>query len=436
MNTYWWFRPSRIALLVILPITCGAFWAPRDFYRQFKAFNAITSDDFFLLWISILGFAGASWLGEVLFFSNRSSRLPYVREANYRVLLLSLTFVAAMATFVFLSPFFMHPQFILSVFRGDPGAIYVVEGYANQISGITSLENLFSLVVVLFMVKSKLTGRPQGRWEKGALALILVVSAFKAVMHGERLALIELVVPICIVGIALRPRSFLWVLAPLAGIVALILFFAGTEYLRSWVAYYSQQSDSLMDFVLDRILAYYLTSINNGAFIYGSAHAYFFPVFTGEWLWHLPIPHLRDFLTSATGADTNVLELLSRGQNVEFNDTSGIFAPLIDFGPVLGTCTWIALGFLSGRLYRAFLEGHYLGLILFPTWYVGLLEIPRVFYWGDNRYFPTLVCSLVITLAFLLLPPPARSPELGRRRLAALSNPWLAKVSNEPAPQD
>lgn len=430
MNTYWWFRPSRIALLVILPITCSAFLAPNQFYRQFKSFNAITSDDFLLLWLSILGFAGASWLGEVLVLDPRPMP-PYVREANYRILLLGSTTVAAIATFVFLAPFFAHPQFILSVFRGDPGAIYAVELYANQIAGITSLENLFSLVVVLFMIKGKVTGRRQTRWETAVLALILAVSAFKAVMHGERLALIELVVPICIVGIALRPRSTAWVLAPVAGVVGLILFFAGTEYLRSWVAFYSKESESLIDFAMNRLLAYYLTSINNGAFIYNDAHSYIFPIFTAGWLWRMPIPHLSNYLAEVAGANPDVLEILSRGQNVEFNDTSGIFAPLIDFGPGVGTLTWIVLGFFSGRLYRAFAEERYFGLILFPTWYVGILEIPRIFYWGESAYFPCFVCSLALTFALLFLLPPARSPRPIKGRAAF--NDRLSGGANEPA---
>jgi len=39
-------------------------------------------------------------------------------------------------------------------------------------------------------------------------------------------------------------------------------------------------------------------------------------------------------------------------------------------------------------------------LILFPTWYVGVLEVSRVLYWGDSRYLPPLVISLLVTLIF------------------------------------
>jgi oligosaccharide repeat unit polymerase len=286
----------------------------------------------------------------------------------------------------------------------EPGAKFVPQRYANQISGVTSLANLLSLVVVLLMIRPRITQRARGRTEKLVLAFIIMLAAFKAVMHSERLALIELLVPLSITAVALRRHSRAWALAPFVGATLLFFFFMATEYLRSW-SFHENASNGLLGFAFDRMLAYYIGAMNNGAFVYGYQNTFFFPVFTGQWIWHLPIPHLQDFLTTVTGVRVDVEELLSRGENVEFNNTSGIFAPLIDFGPILGICCWIVLGYLSGRLFRAFSEGHCVGLILFPTWFVGLLEMPRIFYWGDNRFFPTLVCSVAISVAFLFLVP-------------------------------
>lgn len=409
MRTYWWFRPSRIVLLVVLPISLFAYGASNKFFGQFSAINVISDYDYFLIWLSIMGFAGASWFGEVLRPARSSGSMPQLREANYRILLVVLAFVAVGATLIMLAPFATRPDLVLSAVRGDPDAAFVVRLYANQISGVTSQSNLLSLVIVLIMAKPKLTGYSRSRPENLLLTAILVICAFKVVLHTERLALIELAIPLCILLAATRRRSALWSAAPVLGVVAMLLFFTGTEYLRSWVTFYAGRSDSLIDFALTRILGYYATSLNNGAFIYNEGHSYFFPIFTGEWLWHMPIGDITDFLTRVVGARINFADLQDL-QYAEFNNTSGLFAPLVDFGPVLGILTWTALGYFSGCLFRRFADGHALGLILFPTWYIGLLEMPRIFYWGDNRYFPPLVVSLGISFMLVhLLPQPRRT---------------------------
>jgi hypothetical protein len=407
VNTYWWFRPSRIALLATMPIACYAYFASNQFYEQFGDFNAITTDRFFLVWMSIMAFAAASWLGEVVVPAVKPPPPARIRESNFQVLLFSLALVAGAATLIFLAPFVSHPALVMAVLRGDPGASDTVREIVDKIPGVTSQENLFSVVIVLFMIKPKLTGRPRTATEKAVIALVLALTAVKVVLHTERLALIELMVPLFLLAVAMRrSRSIAFALMPVAGVGALFLYFTGTEYLRSWVSWYSSRSDSLLDFALYRMLGYYMTAVNNGAYVYGEIHGYYFPLFTATWLWRLPIPGLPDLLTSISGTKIDYMQLLS-GLNVEFNNPSGLFSVLIDFGPLLGVLIWGLLGAISGRLYRAFVDGRYIGLVLFPTWYVGVLEMPRIFYWGDARYFPPLIISCVIVVIFASAVPAA-----------------------------
>lgn len=416
MNAYWWFRPSRIALLAVMPITFFAYNASDRFYQQFGAFNAISTDRFFLAWLCILAFAAASWLGEVMVPAVKQPPPPLIREANFRVLLFCLALVAGLATLIFLAPFLSHPALVIGVLEGQAGASDTVRLMVDKVPGITSQENLFSVVIVLFMIKPKVTGRPRTAGEKAVIALVLALTAFKVVMHTERLALIELMVPMGLLAVATRrSRSIAFALMPVVGVGALFLYFTGTEYLRSWVSFYSSRShESLLDFALDRMLGYYMTAINNGAYVYGEIHAYYFPIFTATWLWRLPIPGLPELLTAISSTKIDYMALLS-GLNVEFNNPSGLFSVLIDFGPFLGVLTWGLLGAISGRLYRAFVDGRYIGLVLFPTWYVGVLEIPRIFYWGDARYFPPLIISCLIVLIFSSAMPDATQQQ--RRRV-------------------
>jgi hypothetical protein len=82
--------------------------------------------------------------------------------------------------------------------------------------------------------------------------------------------------------------------------------------------------------------------------------------------------------------------------NPEFANTSGIFAPMHDFGLVLGLMVWFVLGLITGRLYRGFLGGKLFAMLLFPTWMTGVYEVPRLFYWGGSRYFPVLAVTPVV----------------------------------------
>jgi hypothetical protein len=242
--------------------------------------------------------------------------------------------------------------------------------------------------------KRLLTGRRRSTNDNILLGFIILLSAAKVISYSERVALIDLFIPVVVLVGGMRRRTASWALAPVLIVGLLIFFFTITEYLRSW-AYHANGPEGLFDYAMQLMIGYYMTAINNGAFLYSEAHSYFFPIFTARWLWHLPIPGFADHLTALTGAKVDVRGLLS-GLNFEYNNTSGIFAPLIDFGPILGVLVWIGLGYVSGRLYRRFSEGHPLGIILFPTWFVGVLEMPRIFFWGDGIYFPPLAVSLFV----------------------------------------
>jgi hypothetical protein len=221
---------------------------------------------------------------------------------------------------------------------------------------------------------------------------------------SERLPLIELLVPVLLLTSALNRRSVGWAFAPVAGAIGLYVLFMGTEYLRSWASFYSTRSGSLLEFAFNRLVGYYLTAINNGAYVYGQQPFSFFPLRTSMWLWRLPVPDLPEVLAAIGGLPSTPPALFDNELlNPEFTNSSGIFAPLSDYGPAFGIVVWVLLGHFSGRLYRSFAERRWLGLILFPTWYVGVLELSRLFYWGDQRYFPQLVVSLTVVFIFSLI---------------------------------
>jgi hypothetical protein len=174
---------------------------------------------------------------------------------------------------------------------------------------------------------------------------------------------------------------------PLWGAVALCIIFAFGEYFRSWQFYQYQGYNSFLEFVLLRFVGYFSTSINNATGIILHFDPIGSPATTARWFYKL----LQVF--GAGFADqTNVIDqYLATFANPEFNNVSGLYLPFIDFGLISGVLVLIVVGAVSEVFYRSFSRSQPAGLIIYPTWYVGLLDFIRIFYWGESRYIPIIV---------------------------------------------
>ena len=127
-----------------------------------------------------------------------------------------------------------------------------------------------------------------------------MLTVLRNVVWGERIAMIETLVPLAIVFLRKPRRPLLTALAPVFAVVGLFLFFAVFEYFRSWSAYYKFQYDSYWIFVLSRLSGYYITALDNGAaMIHGSNN--FAALNTAEWFWRFPWEIGQTFLGKALG---------------------------------------------------------------------------------------------------------------------------------------
>jgi hypothetical protein len=118
--------------------------------------------------------------------------------------------------------------------------------------------------------------------------LVVVVFAFavlRTLLYSERLALIELVLPLAFLIAAPRKVTVSRIaFYALALLLAAITFFAATELRRS----YAYTRDFSTSGATARFFGYYLTSVNNGMAVVDEypARTPFFS--TGEFLWRLP----------------------------------------------------------------------------------------------------------------------------------------------------
>src|SRR5262249_46692974 len=139
---------------------------------------------------------------------------------------------------------------------------------------------------------------------------------------------------------------------PLFGFVGLISFFAVAEYFRSWQYYQYHVGVEFWEFSVVRLAGYFSTALNNGMGVFYIHPPLYFPFFTASSMAKLPIWHLVGTEAANVTESIFMIYLFDVG-NVEFNNLSGLFAPLIDFGPVAGLMVMCVVGIGIGLLYRS-----------------------------------------------------------------------------------
>lgn len=301
---------------------------------------------------------------------------------------------------------------VLSLFetwRNDPHLIKTE--IMTTLPGVTTLTQLALATVPLAIA--------YGLWRRGSLvrALVLVVLALavlRALFFSERLAFIELVVPLAFLLAAPRkvavPRIAVYALAFVA---AVMTFFAVTELRRTYV--YTQ--DFSAGEASTRFFGYYLTSVNNGMVVVDhypartpfhstGQIAWEFPVLGDLRLDHLPVLGTVSFrYAEAFGIEPRAFwaeAFVVEGLDHEFNvfTTPGYLAA--DFGWA-GLVLMLVLGVISGRIYRRS-ETSPFHRALYGVWLVGLLELMRIYYFAETRVFPAY---LVFLAAYVVVRPHA-----------------------------
>ncbi len=360
-------------------------------------------------------------LGAVALFSLGAMLAPRSRCAawpkdNPAVLRRVFWIAAGLSVFGYLAWFGvaflrgLRPYHIISLATGQNALNDdVKEIYMGTVSGITTFTQLGMAAVVLACLCASVSGWKGLRWP---LAMLFTLAILRSLLNSERLAVIELAVPGVLAAAALwRPASPHWrravFIAPVVGVMGLFTFFTGSEYLRSWKGFYAQQQDSLLEFSAIRLSGYYVTALNNGACLARlTPDGYEKPYFTLGFAWKLPVVKagVRD-LAAAPAVDTmeGYSYVMGGLTNLEFNNPSGLFLPMIDFGPLPGLAYWLAAGLFCGWLHGLYRNGHIAGLCLYPMVAVGLLEAGRVLYWSEPRAFPSLVWLAVAAIVMTRL---------------------------------
>lgn len=420
------FSPLSLVVFLFVPLLLlYAVSSASVFEDDFDSRKTLSWTGFAFFALALLCFAAGARFGDVSARA-RPIRVAELGPARRRSLavLLEGALLASIGAYVlwFLLGFARAggPARLFEIWRSEPHRIK--DEILTTVPGITTLTQLAVATVPLVIAF--------GLYRRGSAIRVLVgvVLAFatvRAVLFSERLAFIELLVPIVFLLAAPRrvtvPRVAVYALTFL---VAAMTFFSVTELRRTYV--YTHDFSPARS--ATRFFGYYLTSVNNGMAVVDDYPARTPFYSTGEIFWLFPglrdlrVDHLPGVGTvslrysDAFGVDPERFWPYAFGVqdlDYEFNVFTAPGYLAADFGWA-ALLAVLVLGVVSGRLYRRS-ETSPFHRALYAVWLVGLFEFMRIIYFTNTRVFPAY---LVFLAAYLVV----------RRRLA-----WRAVRGTTPA---
>jgi len=408
-----------VAFLYVPLLLLYVVSSPSIFATDFGSRKALTWTAFAYFSLALLCFAAGAKLGADRVLSRARGRgeqlereLAPAHERSMAVLVESALVISVAASMLWFALGVVRAGGIASfieIWQSEP---FRLKGeILATVPGVTTLMQLAVAAIPLAVV--------YGLNRTGSVVRILVVlaillAAARAVFFSERLALVELLLPLAFLALAHRRVTVSRVTVYAAALLAVVMtFFAVTELRRT----YAYTGDFSASRAATRFVGYYLTSVNNGMVVADEYPAETPFYATGEILWRFPVvgdlrlEHLPGVGTvsfrydDVFGVDPESFwphAFRAEGLDYEFNvfTTPGYLAA--DFGWA-GLVAIFVLGLASGALFRRSRTSR-LNLALYAVWVVGLFELMRIFYFADTRIFPAY---LVFLAAYVIVRRPA-----------------------------
>jgi hypothetical protein len=391
----WWLQPGPLLLGFVLPMYLFVVFLVPNVWPDLVVLRSLVYIRGEFAWLGaaallamgVGGVAGAR-------VTTTAQEVPKYRISEAPLLVMAL--LTIVAYLIWFMPALARGQIIAS--RNE----------LNRLPGITSFTQLGVPFVVATIYAVLRGGQVPSAKLRIAFVAVLVLTLYRVFAWSERLALIEVAVPLAVaVLLYYKPRDrasravfgLVAAAGPFLAIPLLGMFFALTEAFRSWTTYSQTLDVSLGEFVVSRLTTYYFTALNNGAgrLATGVWPSHDLSVIL-DWLYKMPVVGqviANEFIRR--GAKVEFLEAYA---DVEFNNMSGIFPIFQDVGVGLGLTYFALFGFLCGFCYRSMMRGEPLGAMFYPPLFVACVEALRITYITGSRVFLILVGATVCALMF------------------------------------
>lgn len=268
----------------------------------------------------------------------------------------------------------------------------------STIPGFTTLTQLLPVgLACIYLSHRKNKELKWGKW----FSISIFVVGLRSILNSERLALIELLIPLAAIyiyieqGIKLKQKLVLGI----GTLFSAYALFYTLEYLRSWNFYKFRWVGSYSSFINDRIILYYLTSWNNGV-VYsqyshdtGSLGGAFF-AFIKEFP---PIQAIfGSQLIQGTVFNSWYSTLSSTVGTSEFNNPNYLIVTFTDL-TYAGAILWFAsVGFILGKLVMESQRNNLMALLSYACTVIALVDLPRVGWWTATRSVPVYLALIII----------------------------------------
>ena len=411
----WWLCPLWLMVFFIIPLY-GLVYLIGDLNSKELTIRGLRFLDFGYLMLGLsmlLMMSLGAWLGGLLKFERNTEYM----DGRWEGALLTIGLMCVCAYVFWFKEIFFSPATLLKIFTGGGRPSRTDIGAVKGVTSIVSfLPVYFSLVAHIW------TSYPERMTRRlRALTWVLVgLTIFRVYIWSERLALIELM---CSVALPItfyvqnrvhhKAIKRLLPVLPFLAIPVLLLYFGVFEFFRSWQSNFYNGKSEFWGFAAGRLGTYYYTALNNGAGLLATSN---WPTYQFEhtlsWLHKAPagLGRIFDYYTNFQSSGSGVF--LSTYGDPEFNNPSGIFTVIVDMGLAPALLYFFLFGFVAGALYRAYAYGRVVAVVIYPIFFIALLEVMRIPYLGASRAF-----TAVLGAGFALLI--IRS---GRSRKAVLSH--------------
>ena len=407
----WWANPSALNLFLMVPIYVAAsLFAlahfPGTARLQYKGEVGMTLPLFVFGLICLVSYSLGAFAPSLL--PSRSMPKPRRIPGGVLLLLLAMTLLGY-ATF-FAGALKGGVSQVGDLLHGDTGAVYGIRKSGQLIAGISSMV----AVGPVFGVGVVLSTFADSRWRAFfwiSFGFVLVLCLARAVIWSERLAIAELLIPSAIVWVlkygasvpsVFRPFMFM---APVFAIVVLLIGFTLGETIRSWPSNVFRYQHNLIQFSIDRIVLYYSTALNNGAG-YINLDVQNPPLVNTFQLFYIlesKLPsHFYNFISPVAISDHQVQIALNYHYSAEFNNPSGLFSYISDYGYYFSIPIFFLFGLLVGFIYKRTKGSDLFACAIIPFVILGTIEILRIPYLGAGRMTYVYI-GLAILFAGILL---------------------------------
>lgn len=277
----------------------------------------------------------------------------------------------------------------------------------KRVFDVVPAVSLFAQFHVPFLVPYIFIARSNARPWKTLVTLLLVVLTLRAVVLGERLTLVEgVVLTVIALGLLgdlrLRARHF-----ALAAVTFAVLWF-GTEMTRLYhrqfgrfVGVNAQTVEFSARWLTERLVGYYADPANKLLV----AKRYMAPNLWPEAFAPVPLRVFEiiglDIAHETSASKMRAIGVAGGYTFVEFTNPGGLTVLALDWDWP-GTFALLGMwGVFVGWLYRRARAGYPVALMLYGGVLLSILELPRIFYLGIDRFLVPMIIGGAVLLVVL-----------------------------------